>query len=175
MRARLGTALSNKVQMSRGLPQGALESHGHFQNNHGAGPETGDDFVLAAMYNADGVVLAAASVAAAEMMVAEVIAKTESCGFDSWCRGNTLDEPSEDDGHKHWSGRVGCARFEFIMVPKEVALEHCEVDNVAGFSVELERLDDGESHRDKISGWSARVVANVNGVKRPPWMAMDQW
>ena len=50
---------------------------------------------------ADDVVLAAASVAAAEVIVAEVIAKIERSGFDSWRRENTLDNPTEDDGHKH--------------------------------------------------------------------------
>ena len=29
--------------------------------------------------------------------------------------------------------------------PEETALEHREIDNVAGFPVELERVDDGES------------------------------
>ena len=31
------------------------------------------------------------------------------------------------------------------MAPEEVALEHSEIDNVTGFSVEFERVDDGES------------------------------
>ena len=58
-------------------------------------------------------------------------------------------------------------RFEFIMAPEEVALEHCEIDNVAGFSMELERVNDGEMPK---SSWSARIVANVIGVRKPPWM-----
>ena len=37
--------------------------------------------------------------------------------------------------------------FEFIMAPKDVALEHCEIDSVAGFSVEFERVDDSESSK----------------------------
>ena len=37
--------------------------------------------------------------------------------------------------------------FEFIMAPEEVALEHCEIDNVGSFSVEFERVDDGESSK----------------------------
>ena len=32
-----------------------------------------------------------------------------------------------------------------------------------------------KAQRDKISSWSARMVANVVGVKRPPWMEVDQW
>ena len=33
----------------------------------------------------------------------------------------------------------------FIVAPEETVLEQHEIDNVAGFSVELERVDDGES------------------------------
>ena len=50
--------------------------------------------------------------------------------------------------------------------PEEAALEHCEIDNVQGFSVEFERVDDGE----KIASWSARMVANVIGMEEPPRM-----
>ena len=32
-----------------------------------------------------------------------------------------------------------------------------------------------QAQRDKIASWSVRVVANVIGVKRPPWMELDQW
>ena len=42
MKARLGTVLSNNVQMSRGLPPGALESPRHFHKDHGAGSERFD-------------------------------------------------------------------------------------------------------------------------------------
>ena len=31
------------------------------------------------------------------------------------------------------------------------------------------------AQRDIISSWSARMVANVTGAKKPPWMEMDQW
>ena len=34
---------------------------------------------------------------------------------------------------------------EFFMAPKEVAPEHCKNRNVAGFSLELERVDDGKA------------------------------
>ena len=44
-------------------------------------------------------------------------------------------------------------RLGFIMEPEETALECREIDHVAGFSVELESVDDGES--SKISIWSA--------------------
>ena len=89
MKARLGTVLSNNVQMSRGLHPGCTRVSCHFHNDHGAGSERElnklwkilklawslDDFVLAAICCADVVVLVAASVAAADVMVAEVIAK----------------------------------------------------------------------------------------------------
>ena len=32
-----------------------------------------------------------------------------------------------------------------------------------------------KAQRDKIASWSARMVANVIGVKKPPWMELDQW
>ena len=32
-----------------------------------------------------------------------------------------------------------------------------------------------KAQRDKIASWSARVVVNVIGVKRPPWMELNQW
>ena len=43
-------------------------------------------------------------------------------------------------------------RFEFIMAPEEVAVDYCEIDNVAGFSVDFERVDDGESSRGQNRG-----------------------
>ena len=32
-----------------------------------------------------------------------------------------------------------------------------------------------KAQRDKIASWSARMVANVIGVKRPPWTELGQW
>ena len=105
--------------------------------------------------------------------------KIEGSGFDSWRNENTLDEPPEDDGRKHCGDWVGCAvgrgvgicgissseqmpgemkkSFEFIMAPEDVALEHCEINNAAGFSVEFERVDDGENSKLSL------------------WMEIDQW
>ena len=97
--------------------------YSHHHNDHGIGvarlgkkldnPETGiwrlDDFVLAAICYADDVVLAAASVAAAEVMVAEVIAMLKDVGLTvGWCTENTLHEPPEDCWQKHCGGRTGC-------------------------------------------------------------------
>ena len=65
-------------------------------------------------------------------------------------------------------------RIGFIVTPEEVALEHCEVDNVEGFSVEFERVGDGESSKGSRVG-VREMARNVIGVKRPSWMEMDQW
>ena len=86
MKARLGTVSSSKVRMSRGFLQGAPESPviitmimelvlRDLIKSWIARKLAWklDDFVLAAIYNADDVVLVAASVAVAEVMVAEVI------------------------------------------------------------------------------------------------------
>ena len=37
--------------------------------------------------------------------------------------------------------------FELVTAPEEVPLEHCEIDTLAGCSVEFERVDDGESSK----------------------------
>ena len=88
MKARLGTVSSNKVRMSRGLPQGAPESPVIFTvimelvlrdliricKTRKLAWRL-DDFVLAAICYADDVVLVAVPMSAAEVMVAEVIAK----------------------------------------------------------------------------------------------------
>ena len=120
--ARLGTVLSSKVRLSRGLPQGAPEPPVIFTvimelvlrdlieswiTRKLAWRL--DDFVLAAICSADDVVLVAASVAAAEVMVAEVIAKSERGWSVCWCTANTLDKSPEDDGQKRCCGRIGCA------------------------------------------------------------------
>ena len=56
-----------------------------------------DDFVLSANCYADYVVLVAASVAAAEVLVAEAIAKLKEVGLSCWCTENALDESPDDD------------------------------------------------------------------------------
>ena len=47
------------------------------------------------------------------------------------------------------------------MVPEETALEHREVDNVAGYLLELGRVDDGESSKRQDF-----VLECENGGKR---------
>ena len=90
----LGTVLSNKVRMSRGLPQGAPESPVIFTMIMELVLRDSikswitrklawrlDDFVLAAMCYADDVVLFAVSVTAAEVIVTEVIAELKEVGL----------------------------------------------------------------------------------------------
>ena len=109
-----------KVQMSRGLPEGEPESPVIFTMimklvlrdlikswKVRKLARSLDDFLLTATCYAGDVVLVAASVVAAEVTVAEETAKLKEFGLT--VGGNTLDESPEDDGHKHWSGRVGCA------------------------------------------------------------------
>ena len=128
MKACLGTVTSNKVQMSRGLPQGAPESPVIFTMimelvlrdliKSWISRKLAwrlDDYTLAAICYADAVVLIAVSVAAAETMVSEVIEKTERGWTDGWRTENTLDE-----------------------------FPHRKDYDVAGFPLELECLDDGQ-------------------------------
>ena len=228
MKACLGTVTSNKVQISRGLPQGAPESPVIFTMimelvlrdliKSWISRKLAwrlDDFTLAAICYADDVVLIAVSVAAAETMVSERSdRKTERGWTDGWRTENTLDEFPEDDGQKHHGGRIGCdvggsfgvcgidgvsgrecktcdrtqnsssqqmpckmeTCVEFPMAPQTAAIEHRKDYDVAGFPLELECLDDGQgTERDKIASWSARMVANVVGVKEPPGMELGQW
>ena len=133
-KARLGTVTSNKVQMSRGLPQGAPESPVIFTMimelvlrdliKSWISRKLAwrlDEFTLAAICNADDVVLIAVSVSAAETMVSEVIEKLKEVGLRT---ENTLDEFSEDDGQKNHGGRIGCGVGGSLGV--------CGIDGVSG-------------------------------------------
>ena len=94
MRARLGTVMSCKIRMSRRLPQGAPESPVLFTMIMELVlrdlikswvsrklVRSLDDFTLSAICCADDVVLVAASNAAAEVMVSEIIAKVREVGL----------------------------------------------------------------------------------------------
>ena len=94
MKARLGTVSSNKVQMSRGFPQGATESPVIFTMimelvlrdliKSWISRKLAwrlDDFTLAAICYADDVMLIGVSVSAAEVMVTEVIEKLKEVGL----------------------------------------------------------------------------------------------
>ena len=138
-----------------------------------------DDFVVSCY--ADDVVLVAASVAAAEVMVADVSAKLKEVGFVSWCREEKWtshpkmmdtsigveglavlwEEVLEVVGSKLCSG--GNARY---------AIAHSE--QVSGEMETSFELIMAPEETDKISNWSARMVANVIGMKKPPWMERDQ-
>ena len=120
MKVRLGTVSTSKVRLSRGLLQGAPEFPVIFTMMELVLRDLIkswitrkmawrlDDFVLAATCYADDVVLVAASVAALEVMVAEVIVELKRGRSDCWCTENTLDKPPEDDGRKQCGGWVGC-------------------------------------------------------------------
>ena len=104
VKARLGRVSSNKVRMSRGLPQGALESPIIFAMIMELVLRDLikswiirklawrlDDFVLAAICCADDVVLVAASVAAAaEVMVAEEIAQLKEVGVSVGAQNRSI-------------------------------------------------------------------------------------
>ena len=94
MKACLGTVTSNKVQMSRGLPQGAPESPVIFTmimelvlrdlRKSWISRKLAwsvDDLTLAAICYADDVVLIAVSTSAAETMVSEVIGNLKKVGL----------------------------------------------------------------------------------------------
>ena len=96
MKACLGTVTSNKVQMSRGPPQGAPESPVTFTMimelvlrdliKSWISRKLAwrlDDFTLAAICYADDVVLIAVSVSAAETMLSEVIEKLGEVGLSA--------------------------------------------------------------------------------------------
>ena len=74
---------------------------------------------------------------------------------------------------EHVSGEVETLS-EFIMAPEQVAPEHCEIDNVAGFSMELERVDDGESPKRQKTELKCED-GGERDQKNLPWMEMDQW
>ena len=42
-------------------------------------------------------------------------------------------------------------------LPRGVALEHCEIDNVAGLSLEFERVDNGESPKRQRIGLDCEI------------------
>ena len=125
MKALLGTVLSSKVRMRRGLPQGVPESPVIFTMimelvlqdliKSWRTLKLGwrlDDFVLPANCYADEVVLVAASVAACGSDGGRGHCKAERCRSECWCTENTLDESPEDGGRKKswWTDWLCCGR-----------------------------------------------------------------
>ena len=112
----MGMVLSNKIQMNRGLLQGAPVS-GHLNNDHGIGIERSDE----ELENLEIGVELGRLCAVCDLL--RGLRGFACCGGDggrgdreterswsvSWCTEHTLDESTEDDGHKHWSERTGCA------------------------------------------------------------------
>ena len=227
MKARLGTVTSNKVQMSRGLPQGALESPVIFTvimelvlrdliKSWIARKLAWRliDFALAAICYAADVVLIAVSMSAAEIMVTEVIEKLKEVGLTvgaqktHWTSYPKMTDKSimvdglavvwEEvlefvgsmvclDGNArhaiaHTTAQANKCRAKWKLVLNSpwlprliVAAEHVKTTMWRVFLWSARVWTTVKAQRDKIASWSARMVANVVGVKRPPWMEMDQW
>ena len=216
MKARLGTVSSNKVRMSRGLPQGVSS---HLHNYHGIGvarPDTRarlDDFALAAICKADDVVLVAVSMSAAETRVTEVFAKLKEVGVSvgaqktHWTsylkmmdRSITVDgsavvweEVLEFVGSKVWlDGNAKhaiahrSAPANKCMAKWRPVLKSSWLSRLLRLNIEKTTMWQAflwrssvwttvKAQRDKIASWSARMVANVVGVKKPPGMELGQW
>ena len=73
------------------------------------------------------------------------------------------------------SGEVETCSEIFMVSPRCVALEHCKTTMWQAFLWSSSVWTTVKAQRDKIASWSARMVANVMVVKKPPWMELDQW
>ena len=62
-------------------------------------------------------------------------------------RGRVKPEKEKRESSSEQVPREMANHVEFIIAPEEISLEHREIDNVACFSVELERVDDGASSK----------------------------
>ena len=81
---------------------------------------------------------------------------------------------AQNSPSQQMSGEVETC-FEFFMASKIDALEDSKTTMWQAFLWSASVWTTIKTQRDKISSWSARMVANVIGVKKPPWMEMDQW
>ena len=206
-----GNSLVEQSSDEQRFASRAAAISGHLHNDHGIGvarldEKAGqlgklvwrlDDFVLAGICYADDVVMVAASVAAAEVMVAEVIAKLKDVG---------LTVGPEDGRQKHHGGRIGCVvggspeacGIEGVSGRECKTCDRAQISSSQHMSGEMELVLNSswpprlmrrnivkttmwqaflwsssvwttrKAQRDKISSWSARVGANVIGVKKPP-------
>ena len=219
MKACLGTVTSSKVQMSRGLPQGAPESPVIFTMimelvlrdlikswiSRTLAWRL-DDFTLAAICYADDVVLIAVSVSAAETMVSEVIEKLKEVGLTVGAQRTHWTSPSamvdksimvdgsavgweevlEFVGSKvcldwnarhanaHRTGQANKCRAKWKLVldspwlPRLLRLNIMKTTMWQAFLWSSSVWTTVKAQRDKIASWSARMVANVVGVKTLP-------
>ena len=226
MKACLGTVTSNKVQMSRGLPQGAPESPVIFTMimelvlrdliKSWISRKLAwrlDDFTLAAICYADDVVLIAVSVSAAETMVSEVIEKLIEVGLTVGAQKthwtsfpNMMDKNITVDGSavvwedvlefvgsmvclggnarhviSHRTAQANKCRAKWKIVlsspwhPRLLRLNIVKTTMWQAFLWSSSVWTTVKAQRDKIASWSARMVANVIRVKRPPGMELGQW
>ena len=226
MKACLGTVTSNKVQMSRGLPQGAPESPVIFTMimelvlrdliKSWISRKLAwrlDDFTLAAICYADDVVLIAVSVSAAETMVSEVIEKLKDVGLTVGAQKThwtsfpkMVDKNIMVDGSAvlweevlEFVGSMVCldgnarhaiahrtaqankcrAKWKFVLnspwLPRLLRLNIVKTTMWQAFFWSSSVWTTVKAQRDKIASWSARMVANVVGVKKPPEMELGQW
>ena len=226
MKACLGTVTSNKVQMSRGLPQGAPESPVIFTMimelvlrdliKSWISRKLAwrlDDFTLAAICYADDVVLIAVSVSAAETMVSEVIEKLKEVGLTVGAQKThwtsfpkMMDKNITVDGSAvvweevlEFVGSMVCldgnarhaiahrtaqankcrAKWKLVLnspwLPRLLRLNIVKTTMWQAFLWSSSVWTTVKAQRDKIASWSARMVANVVGVKRPPGMELGQW
>ena len=151
------------------------------------------DFVLAATCYADDVVLIAVSVSAAETMVSEVIEKLKEVGLTVGAQKTDWTSFSEDDGQKH-HGRIGCGVGGSFGVGSMVCLDGNARHAIAHRTAQankcrakwklvlnspwlprLLRLNIKKTATWQAFLWSARMVATVVGVRRPPGMEVGQW
>ena len=85
----------------------------------------------------------------------------------------TCDGSQNDSANKCQSKMTRCPSL--LLDSETGATEHCEKDHVASVLVERKHVERRSKYGEtKIASWSARVVANVTGSNRPPWMQMDQ-
>ena len=219
---------SNKVQMSRGLPQGAPESPVIFTMimelvlrdviKSWISRKLAwrlDDFALAAICYADDVVLIAVSVSAAETMVSEVIEKLKEVGLTVGAQKThwtsfpkMMDKNIMVDGlavvweevlefvgsmvcldgnarhaiaHRTAQANKCRAKWKLVLnspwLPRLLRLNILKTTMWQAFlwSSSVWTTVKAQRERDKIASWSARMVANVVGVKRPPGMELGQW
>ena len=199
MKVRLGTVLSNKVPMSRCLPHGAPESRVIFRMIMELVLRD-----LIKSWKVQRLAWSMDDFAVSEVMVPEVTAKLKEVGLTlgaektHWTFHPKMmdtsigvhglavlcEEVLEFVGSKVCLGGSGkicdcsqiCAseqvsgemetRSEFIVAFEEVSPEPFSAARAFGQTVGAQRY--------KISSWSARTVAIVMGVKKPPWTEVDQ-